>query len=132
MDRDNESKGINFENVCNSIEELLEIKKISNSVYVLDFKDKAVYALIDSIMGLFGDISKYSEIMNNNLAENILERIITEKFIRLFGKQDNLFENAIQLKHITDKGERIYTISRLQLEEWGKGIIYSSIDSKLL
>ena len=63
---------------------------------------------------------------------NILERIIAEKFIRLFGKQDNLFENAIQLKHITDKGERIYTISRLQLEEWGKGIIYSSIDSKLL
>ena len=132
MDRDNISKGIDFENVYNSIEELLEIKKISNSVYVLDFKDKAVYALIDSIMGLFGDISKYSEIMNNNLAENILERIIAEKFIRLFGKQDNLFENAIQLKHTTDKGERIYTISRLQLEEWGKGIIYSSIDSKLL
>ena len=132
MDRDNMSKGIDFENVCNSIEELLEIKKISNSVYVLDFKDKAVYALIDSIMGLFGDISKYSEIMNNNLAESILERIIAEKFIRLFGKQDNLFENAIQLKHTTDKGERIYTISRLQLEEWGKGIIYSSIDSKLL
>ena len=132
MDRDNMSKGIDFENVCNSIEELLEIKKISSSVYILDFKDKAVYALIDSIMGLFGDISKYSEIMNNNLAESILERIIAEKFIRLFGKQDNLFENAIQLKHITDKGERIYTISRLQLEEWGKGIIYSSIDSKLL
>lgn len=132
MDRDNVSKRIVFEDVCDEIEELLEIKKISNSVYVLDFKDKAVYALIDSIMGVFGDISKYSEIMNNNLAENILERIITEKFIRLFGKQDNLFENAIQLKHITDKGERIYTISRLQLEEWGKGIIYSSIDSKLL
>lgn len=132
MDRDNESKTIVIEDVCNEIEKLLEIKKISNSVYVLDFKDKAVYALIDSIMSLFGDISKYSEIMNNNLAENILERIITEKFIRLFGKQDNLFENAIQLKHRTDKGERIYTISRLQLEEWGKGIIYSSIDSKLL
>ena len=121
-----------MEKILEELKELIEIKKKSSSVYLLDFKDKDVYAKIDSIMSLFGDISKYSEIMNNNLAESILERIITEKFIRLFGKQDNLFENAIQLKHTTDKGERIYTISRLQLEEWGKGIIYSSIDSKLL
>lgn len=121
-----------MKDIVNEIEVLLEIKKVSSSVYILDFKDKAVYALIDSIMSLFGDISKYSEIMNNNLAENILERIITEKFLKLYGKQDNLFENTITLKHATDNGERIYTISRLDLKEWGSGVIYSSIDSRLL
>jgi len=118
--------------IIKEIEELLEIKKVSSSVYLLDFKDKAVYALIDSIVSVFGDISKYSEIMNNNLAESILERIITEKFLRDFAKQDNLSENTITLKHNTDKGDRIYTISRLDLKEWGAGVIYSSIDSKLL
>lgn len=121
-----------FIDTIKSIEELLEIKKVSSSVYLLEFKDKAVYALIDSIMSMFGDISKYSEIMNNNLAENLLERIITEKFLRLYSKQDNLSENTITLKHMTDKGERIYTISRLDLKEWGAGIIYSSLDAKLI
>lgn len=121
-----------FIDTIKSIEELLEIKKVSSSVYLLEFKDKAVYALIDSIMSMFGDISKYSEIMNNNLAENLLERVITEKFLRLYSKQDNLSENTITLKHMTDKGERIYTISRLDLKEWGAGIIYSSLDAKLI
>lgn len=121
-----------MKDIINEIEKLLEIKKVTNSVYVLDFKDKAVYALIDSIMSIFGNISKYSEIMNNSLAENILERIITEKFLKSYAKLDNLSENTVTLKHNTDKGERIYTISRLDLQEWGSGIIYSSIDSKLL
>ena len=125
-------KSIVFEDVLNEIGELLEIKKVTSSVYLLDFKDKDVYAKIDSIMNVFGDISKYSEIMNNSLAESILERIITEKFIKTFARQDNLSENTITLKHNTDKGERIYTISRLELQEWGAGIIYSSLDARLL
>ena len=45
--------------------------------------------------------------MNNILAENILERVVTEKFISVYGKQENMFENAIQLRHITDKGGNI-------------------------
>ena len=121
-----------MEKTLEELKELIEIKKNSSSVYLLDFKDKDVYAKIDSIMSLFGDISKYSEIMNNILAENILERVVTEKFISTYGKQENMFENAIQLKHITDKGEVIYNISRLVVQEWGAGIIYSSLDSKLL
>lgn len=121
-----------LKDICNEIEDLLEIKKVTNSIYVLDFKDKDVYAKIDSIMSIFGEISKYSEIMNNNLAENILERIITEKFLKSYAKLDNLSENTITLKHNSERGERIYTISRLDLKEWGSGVIYSSIDSKLL
>lgn len=121
-----------MEKTLEELKELIEIKKKSGSVYLLDFKDKDVYAKIDSIMSLFGDITKYSEIMNNILAENILERVVTEKFISTYGKQENMFENAIQLKHITDKGEVIYNISRLDVKEWGAGIIYSSLDSKLL
>ena len=80
-----------MEKTLEELKELIEIKKKSSSVYLLDFKDKDVYAKIDSIMSLFGDISKYSEIMNNILAENILERVVTEKFISVYGKQENIF-----------------------------------------
>ena len=77
-----------MEKILEELKELIEIKKKSSSVYLLDFKDKDVYTKIDGIMSLFGDISKYSEIMNNILAENILERVVTEKFISIYGKQE--------------------------------------------
>ena len=109
----------------------ITFSKLNNALYKVDYDDFSVYKLIDEFMSHMGSIEKYSEVLNNVLAEEILKRSIVEKFLKLI-PENTLIENAIILKHISAKGEIIYTVSKLQTNEFGDGIIYSAIDSKMI
>ncbi len=111
---------------------LIDIKKAGNGVYSAEYDDKAVYAEIDSIMSLLGDINKYSDTVNNILSESILKRVIAEIFISKNNTDILEDDETIVIEHyVKESGMKLYfTIGKIVRKEWGHGYVYSLRDSE--
>jgi len=111
---------------------LISIKKAGNGTYSAEYDDKLVYAEIDKIMSIFGDIGKYSDTVNNLLSESILKRVISEIFISKNNTDILEDDETIVIEHyVKESGVKLYfTIGKITKKEWGFGYVYSLRDSE--
>ena len=115
-----------------NIKRLIDIKKAGNGTFKAEYDDKLVFAEIDIIMSALGEISKFSDTVNNALSEAILKRIIANLFLERNNADILEDEEAVVIEHyVKESGVRLYfTIGKITKKEWGQGYIYSLRDSE--
>ena len=119
-------------NAIANLDRLIVISKAGNGTFKAEYDDRLVYAEIDKIMNMLGDISIFSDTVNNMLAENILKRIIASNFLSKHNTDVLEDDEVITIEHyVKESGVKLFfTIGKITQKEWGQGYIYSLRDSE--
>ena len=119
-------------NAIANLDRLIIISKAGNGTFKAEYDDKLVYAEIDKIMNTLGDISIFSDTVNNMLAENILKRIIANNFLSKHNTDVLEDDEVITIEHyVKESGVKLFfTIGKITQKEWGQGYVYSLRDSE--
>ena len=119
-------------NAIANLDRLIVISKAGNGTFKAEYDDKLVYAEIDKIMNILGDISIFSDTVNNMLAENILKRIIASNFLSKHNTDVLEDDEVITIEHyVKESGVKLFfTIGKITQKEWGQGYVYSLRDSE--
>lgn len=119
-------------NAVANLDRLIVISKAGNGTFKAEYDDKLVYAEIDKIMNILGDISIFSDTVNNMLAENILKRIIASNFLSKHNTDVLEDDEVITIEHyVKESGVKLFfTIGKITQKEWGQGYVYSLRDSE--
>lgn len=117
-----------------NLNSLITINKTGDKTYSAEYNDKLVYQEIDKVISVFGDVKKYSDSVNNTLADNILKRVIADIFIDKF-KEDCVSDSnvaTIEHKYLDKPNKLIFSVNKIEEKEWGMGIIYSMKDTAFI
>ena len=119
-------------NAIANLDRLIIISKAGNGTFKAEYDDRLVYAEIDKIMNMLGDISIFSDTVNNMLAENILKRIIATNFLSKHNTDVLEDDEVITIEHyVKESGVKLFfTIGKITQKEWGQGYVYSLRDSE--
>lgn len=119
-------------NAIANLDRLIVISKAGNGTFKAEYDDRLVYAEIDKIMNMLGDISIFSDTVNNMLAENILKRIIANNFLNKHNTDVLEDDEVITIEHyVKESGIKLFfTIGKITQKEWGQGYVYSLRDSE--
>ncbi len=119
-------------NAIANLDRLIIISKAGNGTFKAEYDDRLVYAEIDKIMNMLGDISIFSDTVNNMLAENILKRIIANNFLSKHNTDVLEDDEVITIEHyVKESGVKLFfTIGKITQKEWGQGYVYSLRDSE--
>ena len=119
-------------NAIANLDRLIVISKAGNGTFKAEYDDRLVYAEIDKIMNTLGDISIFSDTVNNMLAENILKRIIANNFLSKHNTDVLEDDEVITIEHyVKESGVKLFfTIGKITQKEWGQGYVYSLRDSE--
>lgn len=119
-------------NAITNLDRLIVISKAGNGTFKAEYDDRLVYAEIDKIMNTLGDISIFSDTVNNMLAENILKRIIASNFLSKHNTDVLEDDEVITIEHyVKESGVKLFfTIGKITQKEWGQGYVYSLRDSE--
>lgn len=119
-------------NAIANLDRLIVISKAGNGTFKAEYDDRLVYAEIDKIMNMLGDISIFSDTVNNMLAENILKRIIANSFLSKHNTDVLEDDEVITIEHyVKESGVKLFfTIGKITQKEWGQGYVYSLRDSE--
>ena len=119
-------------NAIANLDRLIVISKAGNGTFKAEYDDRLVYAEIDKIMNMLGDISIFSDTVNNMLAENILKRIIASNFLNKHNTDILEDDEVITIEHyVKESGVKLFfTIGKITQKEWGQGYVYSLRDSE--
>lgn len=119
-------------NAIANLDRLIVISKAGNGTFKAEYDDRLVYAEIDKIMNTLGDISIFSDTVNNMLAENILKRIIASNFLSKHNTDVLEDDEVITIEHyVKESGVKLFfTIGKITQKEWGQGYVYSLRDSE--
>ena len=119
-------------NAIANLDRLIIISKAGNGTFKAEYDDRLVYAEIDKIMNMLGDISIFSDTVNNMLAENILKRIIASNFLNKHNTDILEDDEVITIEHyVKESGVKLFiTIGKITQKEWGQGYVYSLRDSE--
>lgn len=120
--------------IRNNLNSLITINKTGDKTYSAEYNDKLVYQEIDKVISVFGDVKKYSDSVNNTLADNILKRVIADIFIDKF-KEDCVSDSnvaTIEHKYLDKPNKLIFSVNKIEEKEWGMGIIYSMKDTAFI
>ena len=119
-------------NAIANLDRLIIISKAGNGTFKAEYDDRLVYAEIDKIMNMLGDISIFSDTVNNMLAENILKRIIANSFLSKHNTDVLEDDEVITIEHyVKESGVKLFfTIGKITQKEWGQGYVYSLRDSE--
>ena len=119
-------------NAIANLDRLIIISKAGNGTFKAEYDDKLVYAEIDKVMNMLGDISVFSDTVNNMLAENILKRIIASNFLSKHNTDILEDDEVITIEHyVKESGVKLFfTIGKITQKEWGQGYVYSLRDSE--
>lgn len=117
-----------------TLKSLIKFTKVNNSLFNVDYDDEAVYKELDKVSEMIGELSKYSESVNNILAEELLKRVIADLFLEEFGSRYTEDEKIVNIEHLSKKTNTklFFTISFLEGKQWGSGYIYSLRDGSLI
>lgn len=116
-----------------NLQSLIKFNKVNNSLFNVDYDDELVYKELDKVSEMLGAMDKYSESVNNILAEEMLKRVVTDLFIEEFGSRYTEDEKIVNIEHLSKKTNTklFFTISFLEGKEWGAGYIYSLRDGSI-
>lgn len=119
-------------NAIANLDRLIVISKAGNGTFKAEYDDRLVYAEIDKIMNMLGDISIFSDTVNNMLSENILKRIIANNFLSKHNTDVLEDDEVITIEHyVKESGVKLFfTIGKITQKEWGQGYVYSLRDSE--
>ena len=119
-------------NAIANLDRLIIISKAGNGTFKAEYDDRLVYAEIDKVMNILGDISVFSDTVNNMLAENILKRIIASNFLSKHNTDILEDDEVITIEHyVKESGVKLFfTIGKITQKEWGQGYVYSLRDSE--
>lgn len=117
-----------------NLQNLIKFNKVNNSLFNVEYDDELVYKELDKISELIGTQDKYSESVNNILAEELLKRTVADLFIEEFGSRYTEDEKIVNIEHLSKKTNTklFFTISYLEGKEWGSGYIYSLRDGNII
>ena len=119
-------------NAIANLDRLIVISKAGNGTFKAEYDDGLVYTEIDKIMNILGDISIFSDTVNNMLAENVLKRIIANNFLSKHNTDVLEDDEVITIEHyVKESGVKLFfTIGKITQKEWGQGYVYSLRDSE--
>lgn len=122
-----------MESTRDRLKNLITFNKVTSSLFNVEYNDDLVYAELDKISSQIGSLSKYSESVNNVLAEELLKRIVADMFIEEYGDRYTEDNRIVNIEHmsIRTSTKLFFTVGKIEGKKWGSGYIYSIRDGSI-